>query len=74
MWKISDVRHLVKVRLFLNNLQASFMSAIQFSYESSSLPTNFSAEARWGDLLSPLEDQAGHSATIVQVSSVQSAP
>ena len=41
------------------------MSAIQFSYEPSSLPTNFSAEARWGDLLSPLEDQAGHSVTIV---------
>jgi hypothetical protein len=36
------------------------MTAIQFSYDPSQLPTNFSAESRWGDLLSGVQDQADH--------------
>jgi len=45
--------------LILLFTQVAYMTAIQFSYESSSLPTTFSAEERWGDLLSRLQDQAG---------------
>jgi hypothetical protein len=36
------------------------MTAIQFSYEPSSLPTSFNAEDKWGGgLISGVEDQAG---------------
>jgi hypothetical protein len=34
------------------------MTAIQFSYDPSSLPNNFTAEERWGDLVSAVLDQA----------------
>ena len=36
------------------------MTAIQFSYEASSLPATFHAEDKWGGgLLTGVEDQAG---------------
>jgi hypothetical protein len=42
------------------NVQVAYMTAIQFSYEPSSLPTSFNAEDKWGGgLISGVEDQAG---------------
>jgi hypothetical protein len=42
------------------NVQVAFMTAIQFSYEPSILPTSFNAEDKWGGgLISGVEDQAG---------------
>jgi hypothetical protein len=41
-------------------VQVAYMTAIQFSYEPSSLPTSFNAEDKWGSgLISGVEDQAG---------------